>query len=444
MGGEVFRTLLSSLTSVADGLPDPRRGANVHYKMRDAVLSAFGVFHCQDPSFLAHQQRMQQNRGMNNAAMLFGVEMLPSDNQVRNLLDPIDPKQLRPVFRQTFEFLQQRGVVERFRSVGNTLLVALDGTEYFRSEKIQCRQCSMAHHSDGRISYTHSAVMAAVVKPGCPQVLALEPEFIRPQDGHEKQDCESVAARRWIREVASPLSPLAMTLLGDDLYASTPMITDVLDEELDYIFVAKESSHQSLYEELEGLEKLGQIDRLTRTRGSGARRRTLQYRFINGVSLTAQADALQVNWVELRMSDPSGKPTLRVAFITNHPLSAETVEEVVEGGRCRWKIENEGINILKTKGYHFEHNFGHGKHYLAQTLLSLNIVAFLFHTVLELLDERCAMLRQMLPRRDTFFQHIAALTQYLPFADWPSLLEFMLRALRDGPGPPPESFPIRF
>ena len=104
---------------------------------------------------------------------------------------------------------------------------------------------------------------------------------------------------------------------------------------------------------------------------------------------------------------------------------------------------HEDFNTLKTKGYHFEHNFGHGKKYLAQTLLSFNILAFLFHTALELLDERCATLRRTLPRRDTFFQHIAALTQYLPFADWQSLLEFMLRALRDGPGPPPQSFPIK-
>jgi len=99
---------------------------------------------------------------------------------------------------------------------------------------------------------------------------------------------------------------------------------------------------------------------------------------------------------------------------------------------------------LKIKGYHFEHNFGHAKKYLAQKLLSLNILAFLFHTAPELLDERCATLRRILPRRDTFFQHIAALTQYLPFVDWQSLLEFMLRSLRDGPEPTPGSFPIKF
>ena len=50
-------------------------------------------------------------------------------------------------------------------------------------------------------------------------------------------------------------------------------------------------------------------------------------------------------------------------------------------GRARWKIENENNNTLKTAGYHLEHNFGHGKQYLASLLATMNILAFLFHTM---------------------------------------------------------------
>jgi hypothetical protein len=444
-GGDVFRTLLRFLTKSVERFPDRRRGRNTQYSMRDIGLSAFGVFFCQSPSFLSHQALMQQVRGVNNANTLFGVDVLPTDNHIRWLLDAVDPKNLHAVYRGTFEYLQQQGVVEHFRSFGNTLLVALDGTGYFRSEAIHCPQCSVARHADGRVVYTHAALMAAVVKPGMPQVLALEPEFITPQDGHQKQDCESAAARRWIPEVGGRLSGLGLTLLGDDLYACTPIIRDVLGQEVDYIFVAKESSHPYLYEELQSFDQLeGGIEVLETIQGSGAKRRTLTYRFANGVPLTADASTVQVNWVEVVMRDDSGKITFRAAFVTSHWITPENVAALVQAGRCRWKIENEDFNTLKTKGYHFEHNFGHGTKYLAQTLLSLNILAFLFHTVLELLDERCASLRALLPRRDTFFHHLDTLVQYLPFANWQSLLEFMIRARRDGPGPPPESFPIRF
>ena len=188
-GGEVFRTLLSFLTSAFDGFPDVRTGQNTQYSMHDFGMSAFAVFFSQSPSFLAHQQLMQQTRSMNNGETLFGIQKLPTDNQIRNLLDPVDPKHLHAVFGSVFEYLMQQKVVEQFRSFEDTLLVALDGTGYFYSESIHCPSCTVAHHRDGRISYAHSALMAAVVKPGCPQVIPLEPEFIVPQDGHKKQDC---------------------------------------------------------------------------------------------------------------------------------------------------------------------------------------------------------------------------------------------------------------
>jgi hypothetical protein len=163
--------------------------------MKDLAFSAFGVFFCQSPSFLAYQRLMQESRGSNNARTLFGIQKLPTDNQVRNLLDPVDPKLLWPAYQRTFEYLQEQGVVKRFRSIANTLLVAVDGTGYFYSESIHCDKCSVAHHRDGRVTYSHTALMPAVVGPDRPQVIPLKPEFITPQDGHKKQDCEAVAAK---------------------------------------------------------------------------------------------------------------------------------------------------------------------------------------------------------------------------------------------------------
>jgi len=437
-GGDVFRTLLSFLTRAIDDLPDGRRGTNTQYSMHDFVMSAFAVFFCQSPSFLAFQTLMQKSRGMNNGETLFGIQKLPTDNQIRNMLDPVDPKLLRPVFASTFGYLQQQQVIDSFRSFSNTLLIALDGTGYFYSESIHCPSCTVAHHRDGHTSYSHSVLMPAIVKPGCPQVIPLEPEFIVPQDGHKKQDCERVAAKRWIDSLAPQYSPLGITLLGDDIYACQPMIEKVLAEEMHYIFVAKPRSHKHLYEELESLQKLGELQEVKRTQWTGKEHRTLTYRYINHVPLKDADNSIDVNWVEITTTNEKGKITFHTAFITSYLITDENVAELVEAGRCRWKIENENFNNLKTKGYHFEHNFGHGKQYLSQTLLSLNNLAFLFHTVLELLDENCAWLRKTLPRRDTFFQHISTLTQYLCFAGWESLLEFMIRALQEGPRPPPD------
>ena len=97
--------------------------------------------------------------------------------------------------------------------------------------------------------------------------------------------------------------------------------------------------------------------------------------------------------------------------------------------RSRWKIENEHNNTLKTKGYNLEHNFGHGKENLSNLLITLNILAFLFHTILEYLDRRYALIRKILPRRTTFYNDLRALTRYFCFRHWKHLMLFMLKGL---------------
>ena len=155
------------------------------------------------------------------------------------------------------------------------------------------------------------------------------------------------------------------------------------------------------------------------------------YRFINDVLLSDGKQARSVNWVEMTvLNAKTGEQLYYNTFITNHRLSAENAAQVAQAGRGRWKIENENNNVLKTKGYHLEHNFGHGKQYLSATMLSLNLLAFLFHTVLEWSDEQYALLRHVLARRQTFFEDMRALTRYMVFESWQHLMDFMIKGLQ--------------
>ncbi|MGB3308843.1 MAG: ISNCY family transposase, partial [Nodosilinea sp.] len=177
---ELFRQRLSSL-------PDKRTGKNNRYGMEDAALSAFSVFFTQTPSFLAYQRMMEGRKGKSNAQSLFGVHQIPSDNQIRNLLDPVSPEQIFPVFEDILQVLEQQGPLESFRSLAGTLLIALDGTEYFRSSSIHCASCSTRTLKTGETHSFHSVVTPVIVCPGQSQVIPLVPEFIVPQDGHDKQ-----------------------------------------------------------------------------------------------------------------------------------------------------------------------------------------------------------------------------------------------------------------
>jgi len=98
-----FDRLRSILVATVTHLPDPRTGAHRLYDIADAALEAFAVFFTQSPSFLAYQRDMQRRKGRNNAQSLFDIEQVPTDPQIRNLLDPIAPEHLAPVFRRVFE-----------------------------------------------------------------------------------------------------------------------------------------------------------------------------------------------------------------------------------------------------------------------------------------------------------------------------------------------------
>src|SRR3954466_14294211 len=104
-------------------------------------------------------------------------------------------------------------------------------------------------------------------------------------------------------------------------------------------------------------------------------------------------------------------------------------------GRARWKIENETFNVLKTNGYNLEHNFGHGKKTLASVLVTLNLLAFAFHTAayLGVIAWRAAVIARGPTYR--FFEHLRTITAYVVFPDWPSLLRPIAAAPRRPPCP---------
>jgi hypothetical protein len=427
----VFDTLKGILERRIDQLPDHRKpGLNTRYTIKDAALSAFGIFHSQSPSFLEYQRHLQQAKGRNNACTLFGVEQIPCNNQIRTLLDPLMPHHLNGVYLEVFEGLEQHGLLSNFRVLSDQLLLALDGTQYHSSQAIHCHNCLRRQTSKGQTFYYHSAITPVIVCPGRSEVIALPPEFIMPQDGNDKQDCERVAGKRWIDQHAKQVAPYGITLLGDDLYSNQPLCKLALQNGFNFIFVCKPDSHATLYERLAWWQDTDAIKEVERRRRSGRVTEALRYRYLNDVFLRSGKGALSVNWLELTLVHAkTGEQLYHNSFITNHHITEDNVADIAQAGRGRWKIENENNNVLKTKGYHLEHNFGHGKQYLAAFMLSLNLLAFLFHTVLQWCDDKYALLRKTLARRQTFFDDIRALTRYMVFESWHDLMDFMIKGL---------------
>jgi hypothetical protein len=422
-----FIALLEYLNRAILGMKDPRLASNAtKYKVGDAVLGAFSVFFMQSESFLEHQRHMDSNQGKSNAATLLGIIKIPTVPQIRNIVDGISAASLSSVFNCVYQALRRDGHLKPFQYLGG-LLIALDGTQYFDSQKLNCKCCSSRKHKNGTVTYFHSAILPVIVAPGQSQVISLAPEFITPQDGHEKQDCEVAAAKRWLKTHAPEFEGQPITLLGDDLYSHQPMCEQVLASGMNFIFTCLETSHTGLYDWLKYLDGIGEVKKLEIKQWNKNSREVYSYQYINGIPLRNSQPAIQVNWCKLiHTRESDGEILYENAFVTRHELTEQSVPLVAAAGRCRWKTENENHNVLKTKGYHLEHNFGHGQEHLASFLLTINLLAFLFHTVLQLTDLAYQQIRHKRGTRKGFFQDILSLTKYLLFESWPSLIDFML------------------
>ena len=373
----------------------------------------------QSPSFLAHQRHFEAGHGRSNCTSLFGIAKIPCDNHIRDMLDQAAPALLHPVFAETVDQLRRiDGGLDRFRRLGGRVLIALDGTEYHCSRKIHCQHCSTRMRSKGGMEYYHSMLAATLVAPGHDKVIPLEPEFVVPQDGAEKQDCENRAAKRWLAAHGPRYAPLNPVYLGDDLFSRQPLCQAVLDVGGHFIFVCKPSSHTLIQEYLTGAD----LPVLEQTIKRGKQRFVHRYRWLRDVPLRDGPDALTVNWFEIEIINPRGETTYRNSFVTDLPVSPDTVIELAACGRARWKIENETFNILKNKGYNLEHSFGHGKQNLSAILVSLNLLAFAIHTVCDIGDKFWRNARNKLGPRYNFFSKLAAITVYLIFTSWEDLL----------------------
>jgi hypothetical protein len=272
---------------------------------------------------------------------------------------------------------------------------------------------------------------ATLVAPGHNHVVPLPPEFIVPQDGSDKQDCESRAARRWLAAHGPRHARLRPVYLGDDLFANQPMCEAIQAAGGNFVFTCKPVSHALIQEYITGVDLPTHSVRVKR----GREWVTYRFRWLTEVPLRDGRDALKVNWFEIEICNAAGDVTYRNSFITDLPVDRDTVADLAACGRARWKIENETFNVLKNNGYNLEHSFGHGKQHLAALLVTLNLLAFAFHTICDHGEALWQSARSKVSSRAQFFSNMVVISSFLIFSSWNELMQTLAFA-RPPPQPP--------
>ena len=368
--------LLNQVRKDFEKIPDPRRYGQ-QFSLADVLMSGLAIFNLKFPSLLKFDEQRNEAQIRANLKSLFGVKQAPCDTQLRAVCDQVDPAKIQAPFTHINQRLYNQGLLEDFRYLGG-FLFSIDGTGQFASSSISCPQCCQRHHRNGEIGYYHQLLAAVIVHPDRKNVLPVFPEAITHQDGENKNDCELNASQRLVKKLREAFPNWPIRVVEDSLFANGPHIKLLNELKIGYIISVKLEGQASLFEEVknrvfknkfEEFEVLGD-DQILRG-----------YRWINQIPLNKSHPDLRVNFLdywEIR----DGKE-FNFSWVTDVQLTKNNVELVMRGGRSRWHIENQTFNTLKNQDYEFEHNFGHGKQYLATVFAMLMMLAFLIDQVQE-------------------------------------------------------------
>jgi hypothetical protein len=357
-------------------VPD-HRAANASIPLDDALMSGFAMFSLKDPSLLAFDdRRSEQPESLHG---VYGVRVIPSDTQMRTILDEVVPTQLRRPFRTIFHQLQRGKVMPKMTCLGGHLLMATDGTGIHSSENIGADYCLTKERRNGTIEHHLQMVAGAFVSPNCKAVFPLCPELIRRQDGATKNDCERNATKRFLADFRREHPRLKVIVTEDGLSSNAPHIKDLMAHNLRYILSAKPGDHAYMFNLVDEAAERGEVTELVIPDSSKANT-THCFRFINAVPLNKASEGeLLVNFLEhweVETKDSEAIVCNRFSWVTDLEISQDNVMEIMRCGRARWRIENETFNTLKNQGYNLGHNYGLGKKHLSAVFMHLMLLAF--------------------------------------------------------------------
>ena len=388
-------------------IKDPRGlSGNGQIRFLDHLMSGLAIFCLKFPSMLQYDQGRKTPSIARNLKSLYKIEQPPSDTYLRERLDELDPVNLRSTYRKIFALLQRTRRLESFEFLDGYYLMSIDGTEKFSSSKISCKHCCTRVSSNGTTRYYHQMLGAAIVHPDQRQVIPLCPEIIQNQDGHTKNDCERNAAKRFLENFRRKHPHLKVIVVEDGLSSNAPHIAMLEQLGMKYILGAKPGDHEFLFDTL---HNSGETQYLEYRDEAGT---LYQYHFINGVSLNKSNPDVKVNVVEYRETTSTGKE-LNFSWVTNIYVTPDNVHKIVQGGRARWKIENETFNTLKNFGYGLEHNYGHGKEHLSTVLCLLMVLAFLIDQAQELSCSLFQEVRRVVKTYRSLWEGMRVIFQYI-------------------------------
>jgi len=375
-----------------DQLPDPRREEMIVYPARFLAWWGIGLYLFR----LGSRRQLDfdlsaDSRALENFNRLAGTALAtrPVHDTLDYFLGRSGPAGLTRLRRQMIVRLIRMKVFEETRIQGR-LAVVIDGTGHLVFHKKHCEHCLVQRHETTTV-YLHQVLEAKLLGPAG-LTLSMASAFIENEQPEQvrtleqiKQDCELKAFDRLAASLKAEFPQTRLCIGGDNLFCCGRVLQVCKDKGWSYLLVFKPGGTPALYAEFEQLLALCPDNRLERE-ADGVRR---TYRWVVGL-VYEDSEGRKWELNALLCKEIANGVETTYAWLTDLKLTATTVEEVAQGGRNRWRIENEGFNTQKNTQLNLEHVYSIGPEKLKSYYLLLQIA----HILIQLL-ERGSLLVQL-------------------------------------------------
>lgn len=292
----------------------------------------------------------------------FGVASVPHGDTLNYAYRRLNVAEVQEVICRCLEVLLRKKVLYRYRLLGLYYTVAIDGTGVLTFRTRHCPHCLTKTLSNGETLYYHPVLEAKLVTPNG-FAFSLMTEFIENADlSQDKQDCELKAFYRLSKRLKARFPRLPLCLLMDGLYASGPVFQICEDYGWKYLIVLQEGNLPNLHRSFE-LVKPHLVNQQKHVRLPQPNPETEQeYVWAEGLDyVDSQKRRHSLNVIEChetRTATSGSVTTVHYQWVTNFTLTTHNVDRLAnQGGRLRWKIENEGFNVQKNSDLHLEHAY---------------------------------------------------------------------------------------
>ena len=336
----VINQYFPELISKFEGLTDLRHQSYVTYKMKVIFIVRLFALMCEIKSMQGITREFNTEEAIENIAKICGLTLdeIPHCDTINDVFKNIDVSEIEEIRKYMIVKMIRNKMLEKYKIRGQYYHVIVDGTGLASSRTKYNPNCLVKNKTDnnGNEYQEYSTYVLEAKLVAGDMVFSIGSEFgENEQEDVEMKDCELNAYKRLAKKIKKESLRLNIVVGADALYAKKTVLDIWKGNGWRYIIRFKEGTIPTLCKEFENIVEKDNESRK------------------ENYEAVTKIDYQEYKINIIRYTDT--KKGTEFMYITDLPITDKNIENTIEVGRARWKIENEGFNIQKNGTFDIGH-----------------------------------------------------------------------------------------